>query len=94
MHCVGLRNPYGIAFKADGEPFSYDADNEGDIGLPLYRPTRVNHLVSGGNYGWSCTDPKRAVILRRATTPYCLKIRMVSAWSSIMCRVKATSAPA
>jgi putative heme-binding domain-containing protein len=50
--CVGLRNPYGIAFNHDGEPFTFDADNEGDIGLPLYRPTRVNHLVSGGNYGW------------------------------------------
>ena len=50
--CVGLRNPYGVAFNTDGEPFTYDADNEGDVGLPLYRPTRVNHLVSGANYGW------------------------------------------
>ncbi|MGI9243818.1 MAG: DUF7133 domain-containing protein, partial [Verrucomicrobiales bacterium] len=49
---TGLRNPYGIAFNRDGEAFTYDADNEGDIGLPLYRPTRVNHLVSGANYGW------------------------------------------
>ena len=49
---IGLRNPYGIAFNRDGEPFTFDADNEGDIGLPLYRPTRVNHLVSGANYGW------------------------------------------
>jgi putative heme-binding domain-containing protein len=48
----GLRNPYGIAFNADGEPFTYDADNEGDVGLPFYRPTRINHLVSGANYGW------------------------------------------
>lgn len=48
----GLRNPYGIAFNPDGEMFTYDADNEGDIGLPLYRPARVNHLVTGGNYGW------------------------------------------
>ena len=47
----GLRNPYGIANK-DGEPFTYDADNEGDVGLPFYRPTRINHLVSGANYGW------------------------------------------
>ena len=49
---IGLRNPYGIAFNQDGESFTYDADNEGDIGLPLYRPTRVNHLLSGANYGW------------------------------------------
>ncbi|MCP5551503.1 MAG: PQQ-dependent sugar dehydrogenase [Akkermansiaceae bacterium] len=48
----GLRNPYGIDFNADGEPFTYDADNEGDVGLPFYRPTRINHLVSGANYGW------------------------------------------
>lgn len=48
----GLRNPYGIDFNSDGEAFTYDADNEGDIGLPFYRPTRVNHLVSGANYGW------------------------------------------
>lgn len=48
----GLRNPYGIAFNADGEPFTYDADNEGDVGLPFYRPTRIHHLVSGANYGW------------------------------------------
>ncbi len=48
----GLRNPYGIDFNTDGEAFTYDADNEGDVGLPFYRPTRINHLVSGANYGW------------------------------------------
>ena len=48
----GLRNPYGIDFNADGEAFTYDADNEGDVGLPFYRPTRINHLVPGANYGW------------------------------------------
>jgi putative heme-binding domain-containing protein len=48
----GLRNPYGIDFNSDGEAFTYDADNEGDVGLPFYRPTRINHLVSGANYGW------------------------------------------
>lgn len=54
----GLRNPYGIAFNRDGEAFTYDADNEGDVGLPLYRPTRVNHLVAGANYGWQqSADP-------------------------------------
>lgn len=48
----GLRNPYGISFNTDGEPFTYDADNEGDVGLPFYHPTRILHLVSGANYGW------------------------------------------
>jgi len=48
----GLRNPYGIDFNRDGEAFTYDADNEGDVGLSYYRPNRINHLVSGANYGW------------------------------------------
>ncbi|AMV19947.1 c-type cytochrome [Planctomyces sp. SH-PL14] len=48
----GFRNPYGIDFNPDGELFTFDADNEGDLGTPWYRPTRVNHVVSGGDYGW------------------------------------------
>lgn len=48
----GFRNAYGLDFNADGEMFTYDADNEGDIGAPWYRPTRVNHVVSGGDYGF------------------------------------------
>lgn len=49
---VGLRNPYGIDFNTDGEAFTFDADNEGDLGTPWYRPTRINHLVTGADYGW------------------------------------------
>ncbi len=49
--CGGLRNPYGLAFNRDAELFTYDADMEYDIGLPWYRPTRVYHLVPGGDYG-------------------------------------------
>lgn len=48
----GLRNPYGIAFNADGEMFTYDADAEFDMGASWYRQTRVVHLVSGADYGW------------------------------------------
>ncbi|MBT6157754.1 MAG: c-type cytochrome [Planctomycetaceae bacterium] len=48
----GLRNPFGIAFNADGEPFTYDADAEYDMGAPWYRPTRVDHLISGSDFGW------------------------------------------
>jgi len=48
----GFRNPYGIDFNSDGEMFTYDADMEWDVGAPWYRPTRVNHIVSGGDYGW------------------------------------------
>ena len=48
----GLRNPYGLAFNADGELFTYDADAEYDMGSAWYRPTRVNHLLPGADYGW------------------------------------------
>lgn len=49
---AGLRNPFGIDFNADGEMFTYDADAEHDMGAPWYRPTRVDQLVPGGDYGW------------------------------------------
>jgi len=48
----GLRNPFDLAFNRDGEMFTWDADMEWDLGLPWYRPTRLNHVVSGGEYGW------------------------------------------
>jgi putative heme-binding domain-containing protein len=50
--CAGLRNSYDIAFNPDGELFTFDSDMEWDTGTSWYRPTRVNHLVSGGEYGW------------------------------------------
>ncbi len=59
---TGLRNPYGIDFNRDGEMFTYDADAEYDSGSSWYRPTRVHHLLPGGDYGW------RAVT--RAWPPY------------------------
>ncbi|MEO2013129.1 MAG: PQQ-dependent sugar dehydrogenase [Fuerstiella sp.] len=49
---AGLRNPYGIDFNEDGELFTYDADAEFDMGAPWYRPTRLDHLVSGADFGW------------------------------------------
>jgi len=52
IFAAGLRNPYDIAFNADGELFTYDADMEWDVGLPWYRPTRILHLVRGGEYGF------------------------------------------
>ncbi len=48
----GFRNPFDIAFNADGELFTFDADMEWDIGAPCYRPTRVCHAVSGADWGW------------------------------------------
>lgn len=49
---MGYRNPYDLAFNRDGELFTYDADMEWDINTPWYRPTRINHVVSGSDYGW------------------------------------------
>jgi putative heme-binding domain-containing protein len=48
----GLRNPYDFAFNADGELVTYDADMEWDVGTPWYRPTRINHVPPGAEFGW------------------------------------------
>jgi putative heme-binding domain-containing protein len=48
----GLRNPFGIDFNPGGDLFTFDADMEWDVGLSWYHPTRVLHLVPGGDYGW------------------------------------------
>ncbi|MDD7986266.1 DUF1080 domain-containing protein [Lentisphaera marina] len=48
----GFRNQFDAGFTLEGELFTYDADMEYDIGSPWYRPCRVNHVVSGADYGW------------------------------------------
>ncbi|WP_339727436.1 heme-binding protein [uncultured Gimesia sp.] len=48
----GFRNQVDMAFNSEGEMFTYDADMEWDVGQPWYRPTRVNHIIQGGEYGW------------------------------------------
>lgn len=52
MVVAGLRNHFDIAFNALGDLFTYDSDMEWDVGTPWYRPTRIYHLVSGGDYGF------------------------------------------
>jgi putative heme-binding domain-containing protein len=52
LFAAGFRNPYDLAFDERGELFTYDSDMEWDVGLPWYKPTRVFHVVSGGEYGW------------------------------------------
>ena len=52
VFCMGFRNEFDFALDANGEILTYDADMEWDIGAPWYRPTRINHCVSGGDYGW------------------------------------------
>ena len=49
---IGYRNPYDFDFNAEGELFAYDADMEWDMGSSWYRPTRVNHVTSGSEFGW------------------------------------------
>ncbi|MGB0768749.1 MAG: PQQ-dependent sugar dehydrogenase, partial [Phycisphaeraceae bacterium] len=49
---AGYRNQYDIDVHPNGEIFAYDADMEWDLGQPWYRPTRINHAVSGSEFGW------------------------------------------
>jgi len=49
---TGFRNQYDIDFNPEGEIFTFDADMEWDINTPWYRPTRVNHVISGAEFGW------------------------------------------
>ena len=55
----GYRNIFDAAFNHDGELFTYDADMEYDFNTPWYRPTRVNHVTSGSEYGWRNGAGKR-----------------------------------
>lgn len=48
----GFRNIFDGAVNRDGELFVYDADMEYDFNTSWYRPTRVNHVVSGAEFGW------------------------------------------
>jgi len=52
LFAAGQRNTYDIDFSPEGELFGFDSDMEWDWGTPWYRPTRVNHIVSGGDYGF------------------------------------------
>jgi len=55
----GYRNIFDAAFNHDGELFTYDADMEYDFNTPWYRPTRINHVTSGSEYGWRNGAGKR-----------------------------------
>ena len=49
---TGFRNQYDAAVNREGEIFTYDADMEWDLNTPWYRPTRVNHVIDGSDFGW------------------------------------------
>jgi len=48
----GLQNPYDLVFNQEGELFTCDSDMEWDTGMPWYRPTRLNHVSPGAEFGW------------------------------------------
>lgn len=49
---AGFRNPYGFVFTRTGELITHESDMEWDVGMPWYRPTRLLHVIAGGEYGW------------------------------------------
>lgn len=68
---TGFRNQYDAAFNREGELFTFDADMEWDLNTPWYRPTRINHVIDGADYGWRtgsgkfmdfCSDTFGAVV--------------------------------
>ncbi|PAW65505.1 MAG: heme-binding protein [Opitutia bacterium Tous-C1TDCM] len=51
-YASGFRNIFDASVNRDGELFTYDADMEYDFNTSWYRPTRINHVTSGGEFGW------------------------------------------
>ncbi|WPP52828.1 c-type cytochrome [Catalinimonas niigatensis] len=58
MVSVGFRNPFDLAFNQAGDMFTFDSDMEWDLGMPWYRPTRICHVTSGGEFGWRTGNSK------------------------------------
>ncbi|HSI14478.1 MAG TPA: c-type cytochrome [Chthoniobacter sp.] len=69
MFTAGFRNEFDFAFDGNGEIFSYDADMEWDIGSPWYRPTRICHATSGGEFGWRSGNGKWPVYYADSLPP-------------------------
>jgi putative heme-binding domain-containing protein len=55
----GFRNIFDASVNREGELFTYDADMEYDFNTSWYRPTRICHVVSGGEFGWRNGAGKR-----------------------------------
>jgi len=58
-YASGFRNIFDGAVNKDGELFTYDADMEYDFNTSWYRPTRINHVTSGAEFGWRNGAGKR-----------------------------------
>ena len=52
LYAMGTRNPVSHQYNKDGEMFVYDSDMEFDKSTPWYRPTNVQHIISGADSGW------------------------------------------
>jgi putative heme-binding domain-containing protein len=48
----GFRNAYDFDFLANGRIVTYDSDEEREVSLPWYRPTRVMVVSPGNDAGW------------------------------------------
>ncbi len=55
---AGFRNAFDFDYNEVGDIFAYDADMEWDFGMPWYRPTRINHVISGAEFGWRTGNSK------------------------------------
>lgn len=55
----GMRNAYDFDFTAAGDPVTFDSDDEREVSLPWYRPTRVFRLTPGSHAGWFSRSWKR-----------------------------------
>jgi glucose/arabinose dehydrogenase len=49
---TGGRNPPNLGQNYMGDFFSFDSDMEWHVGLPWYRPVRLNHWIVGADQGW------------------------------------------
>ncbi|MBP7140527.1 MAG: c-type cytochrome [Opitutaceae bacterium] len=59
MVACGFRNVFDAALNREGDLFTFDADMEYDFNTSWYRPTRINHVVSGAEFGWRNGAGKR-----------------------------------
>lgn len=55
----GFRNAYDFDFGALGDLFSFDSDDERDVSLPWYRPSRLFQVTPGSHMGWISKGWKR-----------------------------------
>ncbi len=59
IYADGIRNAYDFTFNGSGDLFTYDSDDERDISMPWYRPTRVFQMLPGSDLGWVSRSWKR-----------------------------------